>query len=84
MSVRHSGSLESFWTIITFVCIQYISMRFRCLQKRDAISLECVPRRESRSAREAELEFGRTLKLEQIFTYTINTINCVPRSISEK
>lgn len=43
MSVRHSGSLESFWTIITFVCIQYISMRFRCLQKRDAISLECVP-----------------------------------------
>jgi hypothetical protein len=45
-------------------------MRFRCLQKRDAISLENpVP------LGKVELEFGRTLKLEQIFTY-INTINC--------
>jgi hypothetical protein len=68
MSVRHSGSLESFWTIITFVCIQYISMRFLFGVCRNEMR---SPLRESRSAREAELEFGRTLKLEQIFTYTI-------------
>ena len=55
--------------VLSTVPFQFYAFHHLC--KRDVISPEYARRRDARSAQKVELGFGRTLKLEQIFTYSI-------------